>query len=89
MSYELEIKPGCRDEIRKHCKKNRILELAIGKKVSEILENPQRYKHLRYDLKQECRVHLLKSFVLKFEIDEARKTVVLVQFGHHDEAYER
>jgi mRNA-degrading endonuclease RelE of RelBE toxin-antitoxin system len=88
MIYAFEIKPGCKDAISKRCKRNRLLETALRKKISEIIENPHRYKHLRYDFKHEFRVQILKSFVLKYEIDEANKTIVFVQFGHHDEAYE-
>ena len=31
----------------------------------------------------------MKSFVLKFEIDEQNKIVTFFFFGHHDEAYRR
>jgi mRNA-degrading endonuclease RelE of RelBE toxin-antitoxin system len=57
--------------------------------MKEILENPEHYKPLRHDLAGERRVHILKSFVLKFEIDEENKTVTFLFFGHHDEAYRR
>ncbi|MEK6946485.1 MAG: hypothetical protein AABX32_02660 [Nanoarchaeota archaeon] len=57
--------------------------------MSEILDNPSRYKPLRYDLAGVRRVHILKSFVLKFEIDESRKAVNFLAFEHHDEAYRR
>ncbi|MFH0701117.1 MAG: type II toxin-antitoxin system RelE/ParE family toxin [Candidatus Woesearchaeota archaeon] len=89
MAYNLDIKPSCQESIDKACKKNPVLRHALTNKVNEILENPQHYKPLRYDLAGERRVHLLKSFVLKFEIDENSKIVTLIAFGHHDEAYER
>jgi len=31
----------------------------------------------------------MKSFVLRFEIDETRKTVVFIAFSHHDDVYKR
>ncbi len=31
----------------------------------------------------------MKSFILKYVIDEETKTVVFLFFGHHDEAYRR
>ena len=89
MIYEIEIKPSCQDNIKKHCKKNSILEKAIKNKIEEIIENPQHYKPLKYGLAGERRVHILKNFVLKFEIDETRKIIVFIFFGHHDEAYKR
>ena len=58
-------------------------------KIEEIIQNPQHYKPLRYDLAGERRVHIMKSFVLKFEIHEDRKAVEFLFFGHHDEAYRR
>ena len=69
------------------CRKNPVLRNALEKKMNEILENPHHYKPLRYDLAGERRVHILKSFVLKFEINENIKTVCFIFFGHHDEAY--
>ncbi len=89
MSYELEVNPSCQDSIKKSCKKNSELEQALRRKIEQVIQNPQHYKPLRYGFVGERRVHILKSFVLKFEIDEARKTVILLFFGHHDEAYIR
>ena len=87
--YNLEIKPSCQKDIEKLCKKNPVLREALEKKMNEILENPQHYKPLKYDLTGEKRVHIMKSFVLKFEVDETNKTVTFIFFGHHDEAYRR
>ena len=89
MTYQFGIKPSCQETIKKMCKKNPVLERAIEKKITQIIENPNHYKPLKHDLAGERRVHIMKSFVLKFEIDEARKTVVFITFSHHDEAYSR
>jgi len=35
------------------------------------------------------RVHLEKSFVLVFEIDEEAKMVRFLDLGHHDEIYRK
>ena len=83
------ISEECEESIEKLCKKNPVLKEALEKKMNEILENPQHYKPLKYDSARERRVHIMKSFVLKFEINEATKTVVFLFFGHHDEAYKR
>jgi mRNA-degrading endonuclease RelE of RelBE toxin-antitoxin system len=45
------------------------------KKIEEIMGDLHRYKPLRHNLKGSRRVHLEKSFVLVFEIDEAEKKV--------------
>ena len=85
--YNIEIKPSCQKDIDKLCRKNPVLREALERKMNEILLNPQHYKPLRYDFAGERRVHIMKSFVLKFEINENTKTVVFLFFGHHDEAY--
>ncbi len=89
MSYSIYIHPKCHEEITKLCRKNRVLEFFLKRKMNEIVQNPQHYKPLKYDLAGERRVHIMKSFVLKFEIDESTKTVKFIFFGHHDEAYKR
>lgn len=89
MSYEFAVHPNCQEEIKKACKKNNLLEIALKKKISEILENPYHYKPLKHDLVGERRVHIMKSFVLKFEIDETNKSVKFLAFSHHDDAYRR
>lgn len=87
MSYSFEIVPSCKKDIEKLTKRNSVLKKALENKMSEILQHPQHYKPLQYDLAGEKRVYIMKSFVLKFEIDEERKAVVFLFFGHHDEAY--
>ena len=57
--------------------------------LNEIARNPEHYKPLMHDLAGERRVHIMKSFVLKFIIDENTKTVTFFFFGHHDDAYKR
>jgi len=89
MTYGFEVHPKCQEEMKKLCKKNRILEEALKKKINEVLENPQRYKPLRYNSAGEKRAHIMKSFVLKFEIDENKQLVKFISFCHHDDAYRR
>lgn len=87
--YNVEINPSCQRDIEKMCKKNPVLKEALEKKMNEIVQNPQHYKPLKYDLAGERRVHVMKCFVLKFEIDESMKIVRFIFFGHHDEDYRR
>lgn len=87
--YNKEIKPSCLKDIEKLCKKNPVLADALENKMNEILKNPQHFKPLKYDLAGEKRVHIMKSFVLKYEVDENTKTVTFIFFGHHDEAFRR
>ena len=89
MSYAIEIKPSCKESITKSCKKNPVLKKALENRMNEVVGNPQHYKPLRYDLAGERRVHILKSFVLKFEVNEREKTLVFIAFEHHDNAYRK
>ena len=87
--FKTEIKPSCQKDIEKACKKNPVLRTALENKMIEIVQNPQHYKPLKYDLAGERRVHIMKSFVLRFEINETAKTVEFIAFDHHDDAYKR
>ena len=87
--YNKGIKPSCQKRIEKLCKKNPVLREALEKKMNEIIKDPQHYKPLKYDLAGERRVHIMKSFVLKFEIHENTKAVEFFAFNHHDNAYKR
>jgi len=87
--YNYEIIPSLQKELNKLFKKDKKMYIIVMNKIEEILENPQHYKSLKYDLAGERRAHIMKSFVLKFEIDENTKTVIFIFFGHHDEAYRR
>ncbi|WP_410508987.1 type II toxin-antitoxin system RelE/ParE family toxin [Methanosarcina hadiensis] len=89
MPYDLFILPSCKKEIDKICKNNSSLKNSLSKKIQEICENPSHYKPLRNDLHGMRRVHVLKSFVLIFSVDEQEKSVTLVSFSHHDTAYSR
>lgn len=80
---------SCEKSIEKICKKNHILREALEKKMNEIVQNPQHYKPLKHELAGERRVHIMKSFVLKFEVDESKKIVTFIVFSHHDDAYKR
>lgn len=83
------ISDECEKTIEKSCKKNLVLRKALEKKMKEIVQNPQHFKPLRHNLAGERRVHILKSFVLKYEVDENARIVTFLFFGHHDEAYKR
>lgn len=87
--YDYKIIPSLQKTLNKLSKKDKKTYETVMNKIEEILENPQHYKPLKYDLAGERRVHVMKSFVLKFEVDENTKTVEFIFFGHHDEAYRR
>ena len=87
MSYKFTFAISCEKQIDKATRKNLLLRKIINNKINEIILNPAHYKPLRYDLAGERSVHIMKSFVLKFKIDEPNKVVIFIFFGHHDQAY--
>lgn len=87
MSYIPDFTPVCQRAINKATRKNPVLAKILNRKINEILINPHNYKPLRHDLAGERRVHIHKSFVLKFIINKQTKTVTFIFFGHHDKAY--
>ncbi|MEW5759176.1 MAG: type II toxin-antitoxin system RelE/ParE family toxin [Candidatus Thermoplasmatota archaeon] len=87
--YNLELRKSVEEIFLKLAKKNpKQLEI-IHKKIEEIRLNPQHYKNLRRPLQHLKRVHIDKSFVLVFSIDESKKTVVIEDYDHHDNIYRR
>ncbi len=83
------VSDSCEKSIEKMCKKNHILREVLEGKMNEIVQNPQHYKPLKHELAGERRVHIMKSFVLKYGIDEQAKIVTFIFFGHHDDAYKK
>lgn len=87
MTYSLEVSTHIDEIFKKLEKKNKKQLGIINKKVLEVLENPYHFKPLRGDMKGSRRVHIDKSFVLLFEIDENRRIVRLLDYQHHDDVY--
>jgi len=84
--YEIEVRDRLDRAFKKLAKKDARQMEAIAKKVEEIAEDPHAYKPLRFPLAGMRRVHI-GSYVLLFSVDEARKTIVLEDYDHHDRAY--
>ncbi len=87
MEYALLISEELDKKFSKLFKKSRKEMEIIKKKVGQILEKPYHFKPLRGDLHGSRRVHIDKSFVLTYEIDEQNKTVKLLDYDHHDKIY--
>ncbi|MBU1198270.1 MAG: type II toxin-antitoxin system mRNA interferase toxin, RelE/StbE family [Nanoarchaeota archaeon] len=85
--YKLETETKI-DEIFKKLKKKNPKQLEIiFKKAKQILENLTHFKPLRGDMKGARRVHIDKSFVLIYEIDEKNKLIRLLDYDHHNNIY--
>ena len=86
--YKLKIKPTADRAFKKLAKKDKKQLRRIDAKIKEILENPYRFKPMRYPLDGCRRIHV-GSFVILYEIDEANSTVTILDYDHHDNIYEK
>ncbi|MDI3544578.1 MAG: hypothetical protein PWQ28_859 [Candidatus Woesearchaeota archaeon] len=87
MVYNLEISDELDKKLKKLTKKDKKQLEIINKKVVQILMEPYRFKPLRGDMHGARRVHIGKSFVLTYEIDESNKVVRLLDYDHHEKIY--
>jgi YafQ family addiction module toxin component len=84
--YSLEIEEDVFKTFRKLAKKDKKQLEAINKKIEQILTDPFQFKPLKQPLEGLRRVHI-GSFVLIYEVLENSKTVRVLKYKHHDEAY--
>ena len=85
--YSIDIKPGLDRILEKMATKDKHKYDIIFKKISEIVQEPHRYKNLKKPLQHLKRVHIDTNFVLTFGIDEESKTVIFYDLDHHDNIY--
>ena len=85
--YSLEIEEEVFRAFKKLAKKDRKHLEAINKKIQQILTDPFQFKPLKYPLDGLRRVHV-GSFVLIYEVLENQKTVRVLKYKHHDQAYQ-
>jgi addiction module RelE/StbE family toxin len=86
MAYALEIDPRLRKQLRKLAKRDKVTHPRALNKVSELLDNPEIGKPLENIMKGCRRVHV-GHFVLIYRINEQNRSVELLGFEHHDDAY--
>lgn len=85
--YKLFVRKSVETIFLKLAKKNSKQIEIIYKKIEEIRKNPQHYKNLKKPLQHLKRVHIDKSFVIVFSVDELTKTVIIEDYDHHDKIY--
>ncbi|MEK6834895.1 MAG: addiction module toxin RelE [Nanoarchaeota archaeon] len=85
--YDYGLRKEVEDIFFKLAKKNSKQLEIIYKRIDEIRQNPQHYKNLRSPLQDYKRVHIDKSFVLIFSVDENAKNVIIEYYDHHDNVY--
>ncbi|MBI4044291.1 MAG: type II toxin-antitoxin system RelE/ParE family toxin [Candidatus Diapherotrites archaeon] len=87
--YRLIILPVVDRIFKKLGKKDKNQLLAINKKIQQLQENPYIGKPLHFPLQNMRRVHILKSFVLIYDIQEKEKTITIRDYDHHDNIYKK
>jgi YafQ family addiction module toxin component len=87
MTYTVDISDQLDKQFTKLRKKDKKQLEVIDKKIQEIVKNPYHFKPLRGDMHGARRVHIGKSYVLIFEIDEKQRILRLLDFNHHDVIY--
>ncbi len=87
MTYKLVVPEHIDRLFSKIAKKDKLQFEILSRKISEILEDPYRFKPLTANMAGSRRVHI-RHFVLVFEILEKEKTVRLLDYEHHDNIYE-
>ena len=85
--YSFDIKDHLDKALNKLSKKNPRQFEIILKKISEVIQNPYHYKNLRKPLQHLRRVHIDKSFVLIFSVNEKEKIILFKELDHHDRIY--
>lgn len=87
-AYSLEYRKHLDKVFRKLGKKDRQQLVAVRDKIVEILDDPYKFKPLNAPMHGLRRVHIMKSFVLTYSIDESTGTVWIEDYSHHDNIYE-
>ena len=88
MTFNFIITPILRKQIDKLAMKDKVLAIAVNKKIKQIINGDiiflDHFKNLRGDLSNYKRVHV-GSFVIIFKIE--KDIIIFDKFRHHDKAY--
>lgn len=87
--YDYKFRESVEKSLRKLAKKDPKQLSIIQNKIEEIILNPQHYKNLRKPLQHLKRVHIDRSFVLVFSVDEKTKNIIFEDYDHHDNIYSK
>jgi YafQ family addiction module toxin component len=87
--YTYDLRTSLEKNFQKLAKKNKKQLQIISNKIKEIIacDDINRYKNLKKPLQFLKRVHIDKSFVLIFSVDENAKHIIFEEFDHHDNIY--
>ncbi len=85
--YSLEVRESVDRLQSKNAKRDPKKMRTIEKKIKQICENPLHFKPLRAPMQHLRRVHVDKSFVLTYSVNEKNKIVIIEDYDHHDKIY--
>ncbi len=87
--HEFSIENKLKTKLKKLFKKDKILYEVVINKIKEIINNSdlKHYKNLRNPLQKYKRVHIKKSFVLLFEVNN--NMIKFYTLEHHDKIYKK
>jgi YafQ family addiction module toxin component len=85
--YSLEVRESVDRIFSQLAKKNPKQMGIIEKKIKQICEKPSHFKPLRAPMQHLRSVHIDKSFVLTYSIDEQNIVVIIEDYDHHDKVY--
>ncbi len=86
--YLFDVSGHLEKKLLKLSRKDKELYNKILKKIEEVIhsEEIERFKNLRYNLKDSKRVHI-GHFVLIFQYREEENLILFDDFDHHDKIY--
>ena len=87
--HKLIILPAVDKIFKKLAKKDKSQLITISKKIEHIRQNPDLGKPLHFPLQNLKRVHIQKSFVLIYDVQEKEKTITIRAYDHHDNIYKK
>ena len=87
MPYSLKLRTHVDKLFNKMGRKDRHNLEIIYKKLEEVCEDPNKFKPLGTPMQGMRRIHVLKSFVIIYSINESTHSVWIEDFAHHDEVY--
>lgn len=87
--YSYQLRKGLEKDFVKLAKKSPSTLRSVSSKIKEIVscKDCSHYKNLRKPLSHLKRVHINKSFVLVFSVNEESKQIIFEEFDHHDKIY--
>lgn len=86
--YRASFSPRVKEALQDSKNNNQERYVRTQKQIDKLLKAPELGKPLRYRFRNCRRLHV-GSFVLIYEIREARKEIYFIDLDHHDKIYKK